>query len=583
MSQGEACAAPTSSRFGPIPAPKGGAWESDRLVYYLLLIFLVSVVLVPFGLLAVTSFQEPNDSAGGWTIQNWRIALSAAVNGKVVWNTIAIACVRTAISLPIAVAIAWLLARTNLPGRDSFLFMFWIAFFLPTLPVLQGWVLIFDREFGLLNHAVQAAFQTSEPAFDIFTWWGIVFGHLMTGTIAIKIMLLTPMFRNMDGALEEAASICGDRVAGALWRIVIPLMIPGIMLVALVGLIRALESFEVELFLGAPQRIDVYSTAIFRMLNREPALYGAATSMSMIILFIMVPLIIFHRKVTEKGRFETVTGRARAALVDLGRWKWPMFALVLVLSSTLAIFPIIFLSIGSVMRIFGWYHIPDAWTTEHWSVVFSDATFIDATRNTLTLGLGSAAIGIVLYPLIAYVAFRTQFWGRSIIDFLSWIPLALPGVILGLGLLLLFLSAPPLHYFYGTMLPLILAITIGNMTTGIQVTKASLANIGAELEEVAWSVGSSRLATLRNILVPLLVPVLLTVAILTFVASVRNVSYVALLSAGDTQPLAMLQLQFAVDGRYEASAVVGLVIVFLTIAISLAGRSLASRMTGKTF
>ena len=207
------------SGFAAIPKLKGGAWESDRFVYYLLLIFMVSVVLVPFGLLAMTSFQPSNDTiGGGWTLENWRIALVAAINGKVIWNTIAIAIVRTAISLPIAVAISWLLARTNLPGRNSFLFLFWIAFFLPTLPVLQGWVLIFDREFGLLNHAVQAVFATNEPVFDIFSWWGIVFGHLMTGTIAIKVMLLTPMFRNMDGSLEEASSICGDNVLGALWR-----------------------------------------------------------------------------------------------------------------------------------------------------------------------------------------------------------------------------------------------------------------------------------------------------------------------------------------------------------------------------
>lgn len=560
-----------------VPPVRHAAWAFEGIVYYGLFALLLALVLVPFVLLVVTSFQS-TDPGAGWSLAGWRSAVEVAFHGDVVWNTVAITLVRTGISLPIAVVIAWLLARTDLPCRDGLLFLFWVAFFLPTLPVIQGWVLILDPEFGLLNRAIEALPFVEDSKLDIFSWWGIIFGHLVTGTIAVKVMLLTPIFRNMDSSLEEAARSCSANPLEAMVQIVVPLMKPAILLVALIAAIRALESFEVELFLGAPRGIDVYSTAIYRMLNREPALYGAATAMSIMILMLMVPLIVLHRRATTKRRYDTLTGRSTSHPMKLRRWRRPLFALLTTIVCGLTVLPVIFLIVGSFMRIFGWFEIPETWTTEHWSTVFRDPVFLNAVRNTVFLGFAAAGIGTVLYVLIAYVSLRTHFWARSIIDFVTWVPLGLPGVILGLGLLLLFLEITPLRIFYGSLLPLIIVVTLGGMTTGVQLIKASMANLGNEIEESAWSVGGTRLMALRHIVLPLLSPVLLTVSVLTFVTAVRNVSYVALLAAGETQPLSMLQLQYAVDGSYEAGAAVGLVIVAITVGVAFAARSLSVRV-----
>lgn len=562
-----------------VPPVRHAAWEFEGIVYYGLLALVLLVVLVPLALLVITSFQALDPAPGAeWSLAGWRSAVEVAFHGDVLWNTFAITLVRTGISLPIAVVIAWLLARTDLPCRSGLLFMFWIAFFLPTLPVIQGWVLILDPDFGLLNRAIETLPFVEDSNLDIFSWWGIIFGHLVTGTVAVKVILLTPIFRNMDSTLEEAARSCSASPLEALVRIVIPLMKPAILLVALIAAIRALESFEVELFLGVPRGIDVYSTAIYRMLNREPALYGTATAMSIMILVLMVPLIVLHRWATTRRRYDTLTGRSASHPMKLGRWRRPLFALLTTIVCGLTVLPVIFLIVGSFMRIFGWFEISETWTTDHWAMIFRDTVFLNAARNTVFLGFGAAGIGIVLYVLIAYVSLRTRFWARSIIDFVSWVPLALPGVILGLGMLLLFLEVAPLRIFYGSLLPLIIVVTLGGMTTGVQLIKASMANLGYEIEESAWSAGGTRLMALRQIVLPLLMPVLLTVSVLTFATAVRNVSYVALLSAGETQPLSMLQLQYAVDGNYEAGAAVGLVIVAITVGVAFAAHSLSMRI-----
>ena len=185
---------------------------------------------------------------------NWTASLSDPNLRSAIVNTLTLTATRQAIAFVAAIGLAWLFARTNLPARQWLEFGFWISFFLPTLPVLVGWIFLLDGQSGLINRLVIALGWTDEPLFEIYSWWGIVFVHLVTNTLAVQVMLFTPAFRNIDSSLLEMARVAGSNMLSTLLRVVLPVLAPTLMVVVLLGTIRSLEAFEIELILGRPRR-----------------------------------------------------------------------------------------------------------------------------------------------------------------------------------------------------------------------------------------------------------------------------------------------------------------------------------------
>jgi iron(III) transport system permease protein len=253
--------------------------------------------------------------------------------------------------------------------------------------------------------------------------------------------------------------------------------------------------------------------------------------------------------------------------------------LVLGIAAITTIVPSVFLLLGTFMKLFGFFNVASPWTVEHWGAVFRDPIMLKSLRNTLTLGFGAAVAGVAVCSVVGYLVIRTPYRGRASLDFISWLPSTLPGIILSLGLLWLFLASPVLKPLYGSMAALIVASVIASLTLGTQVIKSNLVQYGAELEEVARISGGSWWHTYRKVMLPLTTPVLLLVAAMSFVLAARDLSTVSLLATSDTRPLSLLQLDFMVEGRYEAAAVVGVLVVVITTGVALTAR-LLGRNTG---
>jgi iron(III) transport system permease protein len=198
-------------------------------------------------------------------------------------------------------------------------------------------------------------------------------------------------------------------------------------------------------------------------------------------------------------------------------------------------------------------------------------------KNTLVLASTTALASVVLFTLIAYIVIRTNFVGRAALDMISWLPSTLPGIILGLGLLSVFLGTPFLRPLYGSMVLLIIATVISSMTLGVQVIKGALIQLAVELEEAAKVAGGSEWNSFRDIVLPIILPSLLLVGTLSFIAAARNVSTVALIATSRTRPLSLLQLDFLVESRYESAAVIGIIVVALTAGVALTSRLLGLR------
>jgi iron(III) transport system permease protein len=563
--------------LGRRPLP---AWFSLATLGFTLLLGVVALLVVyPIILLLVSSFEvgAPGQQAA-WSLDNWRTTLTRPDVQTAIQNTISLSMTRQAIAVVIGVLLAWLLARTDLPGREWLEFGFWIAVFLPSLTVTLGWIMVFDSYKGLANQLLENLPFVQKGPFDVFSWWGIIWVHLMTGTLALKVMLLTPAFRNLDAALEEASQAAGATNLGTLLRIVVPLLAPAILVVLILGMIRSMESFEIELILGAPAKIDVYSTLIYRLALQDRPQYGVATVLSMAILLLAIPFIGFQQWYSGHHSSTTVSGRFRQKLNQLGRWRWPLFGVVLFLVLLMTALPILLVIAATFMKLFGFFTIPDPWTGEHWQTVLANRNFANSLVNSLVISTGTALLAMGAFFAIAYVIVRTTFFARGLLDVLVWLPSTLPGIILGLGYLWLFLGTPFLRPLYGTTAILVVVAALGSMTLTTQIVKASLLQLGSELEEASWASGASWWYTARRVVLPLIAPTLAAVGVLAFSASARATSHVALLSTQGNRPLSMLQLDLMADNNFEAASVIGVFILLLTVGVAVGARLCGLRL-----
>jgi iron(III) transport system permease protein len=551
------------------------------LLLSLLLAGIAFLVITPLFLLLLNSFQI--GKPGGaivYGLDGWRQAFSSAGILDAIYNSFSLAITRQAIGTVVGIFLAWLLARTDIPMKHGLEFMFWLAFFLPALPVTLGWILLLDPKYGILNQLFAKLPFIGGAPFDIYSYWGIVWVHLATTGISLKVMLLTPAFRNLDASLEESSRVAGAGTLRTMMRIIVPVMMPVILVTTILGLIRSLEAFEIELVLGVPIGLHVFSTKIHSFVTHEPPQFPPATALGAFFLLLLLALVAFQRLYLGRRSYVTVTGRSFSTRpIALGRWKYPALILVLGMCLSLTVLPIAFLLLGTFMKLFGFFTIKDPFTLDNWRGVLSDPILLRSIKNTLVLGFCAAGIGVVVSSLVAYVIVKSRFKARMLLDFLCWLPWAIPGILLGMALLWTLLLIHKILPIYGTMGALVLAMAISGLPVCVQVMKSFLMQLSNELEEASMVAGASWLTTYRRIVLPLILPCLIVVGLLEFISAARNISTVVLLATGQTRPLSLLMLDYAAGAELERATVVATVIVGIVVLAALGARSLGGQFS----
>ena len=545
----------------------------------LLVGILIFILAYPLGLLLVKSFvaSRPGQPTV-WSINGWVEAFTDANLALAVGNTFYLAFLRVVITTALAIFFAWVVTRTDTPFKGFIEVTLWLGFFLPLLPMTMGWILLLDPYNGLINKFLMKVFALAQPPFDIYSYWGIVWCHVAFST-SVRFLLMTPAFTAMDAALEDAARTSGSSNWGVLLRITVPVLAPAILASTALGFIRSLESLEVEMVLGIPAGIYVVPTKIWDYIHWEPPLYDRATALCSIFLLFIFFHIWLHRIFLRGRQFTTVTGRSyMVRTFPLGRWRWVTCAVSLLFIAVMIILPLATLIMGTFMEFFGNFTTEKVWTARHWIAVFTDPVFLRSLKNTLVLGAGAGIVGTLLYALISYLIVRTRLSGRGVIDILSWLPWALPGVLISLALLWAVLgSGEYVKLLYGTVSVLILAIIIKEMPLGTQIIKAGVLQISNELEEASSAAGASWLGGFRRILLPLLKPTMTAVGIIIFISAARDIPTVIFLATNQTRTLSLLMLDYISDANQEKAAVLGVFLVFLIFALLFIGRLLGFR------
>jgi iron(III) transport system permease protein len=545
----------------------------------LLLLLVALLSLYPIVQVIIQSFQSSSPGeAVSWSLSGWLALVSERGLQTAVWNTINLTLVRQALALVIGISVAWLLGRTNVPGRHVFEFLFWLAFFFPSLTVTLSWVFLLDPRFGVVNQLLTSTGLASLGVgpLNIYSFWGIVWVHLVGNSLAIKVMLLTPVFRNMNSTYEDAAQVFGASRFWTVVRIFIPIMLPVIVAVEFLALLRSFEAFEIEQILGPPFRFFVASTWIYDTLSQVRPRYDAVAALAVVIILASLALVTLQRAIIGTRRYTTITGQYQANIIRLGRMRWVAFGFLVLLVLLAVGVPVVCSIIATLMKKFGFFSVTNPWTLQNWQTAVQDPLLLRALQNTVVLALSTALASLVVFSVIAYVIKRTHLWGRPVLDYLSWLPFTVPGIILSLALLTMFLQ-PAARPLYGTMFTLVLSLVISGMPFAVQLMKSAFVQLSRDLEEASFASGVTWWQTYRRIVLPLISPTLVVVGVITFIGAGRNISQVALLSNTATRPLSMMQLDYISQGNYEVAAVIATILLLLSAALALVARRFGFR------
>jgi iron(III) transport system permease protein len=539
-----------------------------------LIAFMGFYVLYPLILILINSFNVATIAQPpAYGLQAWREAFDQPAIWRSLWNSVKIGIALQVIALPLGVFISWLLARTNIFLANVFEFGFWISFFLPNLATTFGWMLLLDPNTGLVNNSLRALPFLGNVSFDIYSFWGIIWAHLMANGISTKVMLMTPAFRRMDASMEEASRMSGANSLTTMMRITVPAMTPVIVVVFLLSVIRIFSSFEVELLLGVPWGFYVYATKIVDLARQEPPLVNQAAALGTVILVFLMVFIPLQRRLIARRQFTTVTGQFKPKIIDLGPWRTPATIFVGFVVFLLDIVPVLSIFGGSFMTRFGFFNLPKTWTLEYWQMALSDPRILLALQNTLIVAVSAALFGAFFFSLIGYVLVRTKLPGRGILDSICWLPSAIPGVLAGLGLLWMFLGTPLFRPFYGTLFLLVVASVLGGVTLSTQILKANLIQLGKELEEASRMSGAGFWRTYFQVVFPLMAQTMVLVSILKFTFAAQNSSSIILLATSETRTLSLLALDQIAAGYREVASITVIFIMLLTFGLAVVARS----------
>ncbi len=562
-----------------VPVATARQWfrlDTGAFIVATFIIVLGFFLLYPVALILGLSFNTAAEFFAVervWGLGNWWTAFSEPRIFQGLFNTIWLWVFSAAFSFPVAITIAWLLARTRIPFSHGLEFLFWIAYVTPG--GLIGWIMLFDKNIGMANAALEMLPFIDRGPFNIFSVPGIIFVSIMSSGISLKVMLLTPAFRNMDAALEEAARVGGASKVRTMLKVTVPLMISPIALVFALQLMRMFNQFESELILGVPIGFYVYSTVIYDLVRlQEPPLYGQATALASLTLVLVAFIIPLQRWILQRRQYTTITGSFKPGLTDLGPWAWLAFGVILFYHVFSTFLPLAVMVGGSFMTKSGYFMLDPLFTLKHWRFVLNQEIFIRGLQTTLVLATTTAIVSPFLFAIIAYILVRTRWRFRAGLDAVIWVSAAVPGMLSSLGLLLMFLWTPGLNFLYGTMWALLIVVILQGNTTGVNITKGSIVQVGFDMEEAARVAGMGWFRTFFRIWIPLLLPTLVLIGTMNFVIASGTTASIILLASRDTTTLSILILEWLMpgSGRREAAAVVQTILGTITVAVALIAR-----------
>jgi iron(III) transport system permease protein len=530
----------------------------------LLLIVLSLLTLYPLATLLYGSLHTtPPGVPGEFNLNGYKEVLSAQ-NFRILLDTLGIALLKTAIAVSLAVLFAWIVARTDTPGRRTLEVLIALPFFIPPVITATAWTVLGNPQVGTINLVWRWLTGTDGTIINVYSYFGVIW-HMVQYSTPFIFLFIVDAFRAFDPALEESSRMSGASRAQTFRRITLMLLLPIITSALILSFMRGMEAFESPLIFGRPANIYVLTTEIFRAINVTGGLpeYQYATALAFSVLLLMFLLVFWQWWLLGNRSYQTVTGKGYSpGIMKLGRWRWITFSACVLFFVLAVALPFAQLLVGSFFRLFGFYNW-DMLTLEHYQWVFENRQLWRAFYNTMLLGIGGATATMILGGMVAYVCVRTRWRGRWLIETLAWLPWMMPGMVLGVGFLWGFAIIPGPIQIYGTMWALLLAyITLGT-PLAVRIMNGTFAQLSFDIEECSRVHGASWWQTMWRILVALTWPAFAVGWLLTFFGIMRELSASILLYSVSSEVLSVVMVRMLIDGQPERVTVIGLLMMLL--------------------
>ncbi len=527
-------------------------------------VLLAALILIPMGWLGYVSL---GGLQGGLTFGNFAALVR---NPDMLWPlllSLGVAFAVAVVCALVASPLAWLVARTDLPWKRAFRLLVMASFVTPPFLGAVAWEILAARNSGLLNEAYRLVLglPRSDFLFNVYTVTGLVF-VLATYTFPYVFILAANGLERIPAELEEASAILGAPRWRTAARVTLPLALPALLAGTLVAFLQAMNNFGAPAILALPAGLQTITTKIWTLFQFPPQ-PGLAAAAAVPLLAVTVLLLQAQRRLLGRRGYAVIGGKgARLDVVRLGRWKVPAFAFASLVVTVAVIMPYAALILSAFSRRLTITLEPANFTLRNLLFVFTELSGTgSALRNTLMLGVTTATAGTLLTLVIAYIAARGALPLARWLGFLATAPLAIPSIVLGVGLFFAYTHPP--FVLYGTLGILFVAFLTIELPIGYQQFQAAFRGLHAELEEAGRILGAGRLRTLRDIVAPLLWSAVISTWCLVFVAAIRELSAAILLFTADTKVLSVLIYDLNETGEPCAIAVVGLTMLLITFAV----------------
>jgi iron(III) transport system permease protein len=490
---------------------------------------------------------------------------------NVLVNTVVIALMATVMAILIGFTLAWILTRTNVPGRDKLERLLELPYYMTPLVGALAWSIIAGPKSGFINQLWKAGGHSGDLV-DIYSHFGIAWiMALFEGTVAF--VMIAASMKSMDPALEESARVMGASKLRTMLTVTLPLVMPGVLGATLFVFAEMLGSFAAALVIGIPARIYVITTAIWDSTLSYPPDYGRASAMGLALFVVMFGTLTFYRWRINKGSFTTISGKAfRPRPMDMGRLAWLFFGVCCLYILVSVILPLAALIFTSLERFATVILSQAEFTLANYQTALSLGPVRIALANSLMLGFGVATVGVVLMAFLVWIIYRSRIVGRGVIEYLVMFPQAVPRLVFGLALLWAWINMPV--SIYGTLWLLAIAYLTVMLPLGVRTLAGVVLQIDKSLEECARVCGASWLYQMRTVTLPLLKPGILAAWLLIFMACVRELGVSVFLMGPNAKVIApSIVAAFASSGTELTAAMAliqtGTVIVALMILFRL--------------
>ena len=552
--------------------PRSARWLWSGL----LLIVLTFLVIYPVAMLLLGALTKTNPIVDGFgvfdlSVTNFVTVLANPNVHLALINSLVACTGGTALAVIIGLTFSWIVVRTDTPWKGLIATASMLPLFVPPLVAAVAWAILGSPRTGLLN--TMLASVGIEWRFNLYSMTGLIFIFGMYYAPYVY-MFTASALRNMDPSLEEAAEVSGASALRTLLTVTFPLIAPAIISGMLLSFVVMLGIYGIPAVLGTPANIAVLTTYIFKLTAWSPPLYNTAAAVAILLMVVTGALVVLQQKVLSGRSYTTVAGKAfRPRSLRLGPWRFFTLGLAMVYLLVVVVLPTLALLIAAFRKFLFIRDLPGLldmkqYSMMHFERLFANPLAIRSIVNTMEVGAVTAIIGGILAFAIGYTINRTQAPGRRAIDVVSTLPVAIPGLVVGVAYLWAWIGLP--GGLYGTIWILALAFIARFMPDTVKALSTSMMQIHRELEEASWICGRGLLGTITAIVLPLARPGVIAAMTLLFVLAIRELGSSLFLYTSDTMVMAVLLLDYYEGGNVGVTAAFSLVqTVLLAVLIGI--------------